>query len=138
MLRKETHQLDYQLILQNFTNTSKISLTTLCKNISLLLRLNTKKQFYYLTSVTGNSCLQLFLHHKFQIKHYTEVLFPHLHLNFYYFQHLQFKMSGNIPKKKKTLNMKRLNYLQIFYACSSDRSFCLGNKIGDIYLPTEF
>lgn len=56
-----------------------------------------------------------FLHHKFQIKLYTEVLFPHLHLNYYYFQHPQFKMSGNIQKtfshilnfKIKTLNMKR-------------------------------
>lgn len=53
-----------------------------------------------------------FLHHKFQIKLYTEVLFPHLRLK-YYFQHSQFKMSGNIQKKSSyILNFqKNLNYL---------------------------
>lgn len=42
--------------------------------------------------------LTAFLHDKFQIKLYAEVLFLHLRLN-YYFQHPQFKMSGNIQKK---------------------------------------
>lgn len=54
-----------------------------------------------------------FLHHQLQIKLYTQVLFPNLHLN-YYFQHPQFKMSGNIQKTpsrilnfQKNLNRKR-------------------------------
>lgn len=76
-----------------------------------------------------------FLHHKFQIKLYTEVLFPHLHLNYYYFQHPQFKMSGNIQKtfshilnfKIKTLNMKRPQ-LPLGSLCVLLRSFVLETR----------
>lgn len=38
-----------------------------------------------------------FLYHQLQIKLYTKVLFPHLCVK-YYFQHPQFKMSGNTQR----------------------------------------
>lgn len=47
-------------------------------------------------AVTGNSRPQLFLHHQLQVKLYTKVLF--LCVNYYYVQHPQFKMNGNIQR----------------------------------------